>query len=409
MKPTLYPILGLLFLLLVAGCAQPPVQTPTSPETPVVDPTPPVQEEPIVPIPPVEETPEPVPVTETPPEPTPAPTPEFVLPQVTTEGAYAGTLVDAHLFTENMTIAKQMENMNRNGVHALIGYFSIPEDVDPNKLTSTESLGLLVDMVQKNPGRIIPFFSFEIEEEASTIMPDNAFVQRHQEAYTLISEVAGENIVKGVGELEQHEWDKEANTTRMLKMATFAQDNELHVMFHPPRGEMDAIGELTQLYPETTFIIHQFADDFEADSGWVIELLKENPNVYYSIDVDQMTYDVSMDFGLLHEFEDIPSNMAAAQFVNKYAEKKDLLFGRAVARYYDLVKAVPDKVLWGTDAGPKYNFEPEVYDRVIEFTREFIAAMPEEAQEKLAYQNAWKIFGPGVTLEKEISISYPSE
>lgn len=407
MKPIPYPILGLLFLLLVAGCAQAPAPAPVMPEAPVVEPTVPIVDTPTVPESPLEEDPTPEPETEAPA--TPAPEPEveyFTLPELTYEGTYDGSLVDTSAQITSAPMDQHFVNMNRNGVHAFVGYFSVVGAMEEGKLSNQEGLGFMLDAVQKHPGRIIPFFSLGWGADETTLLPAKEILQYYKNSYSPIPSIAGEGIVKGFGEIEQYGWSgSPANGTKMKGLVELAESQGLHFMFHPPKGEVNEVRELVEKYPDTRFIIHQFNEDFGADREKWIELLKDHPHVYFSVDVDHLLYDASKKVGLLYEFQNSPLEKGAERFVEEYDEKEAKLLSNAIAKYKPFIVAVPNQVMWGTEMGPEYNYDPDVYDRIIKFSRTFIAFLPEEIQEKFAYQNAWNAFGPGSTLQKEIVIA----
>ncbi len=49
--------------------------------------------------------------------------------------------------------------------------------------------------------------------------------------------------------------------------------------------------------------------------------------------------------------------------------------------------------MWGTDVSYDWHTDRQVYAKLIEFSESFIGSLPQEVQEKYAYQNAVKLFG----------------
>lgn len=84
--------------------------------------------------------------------------------------------------------------------------------------------------------------------------------------------------------------------------------------------------------------------------------------------------------------------------------KEKLLINDAVGAYKPLVDAAPDKVMWGTEIGPEYAFDPQVFDRAVKISRLVIAGFDKEHQEGVGYKNALRVFGEGVVVDPNINV-----
>jgi len=76
----------------------------------------------------------------------------------------------------------------------------------------------------------------------------------------------------------------------------------------------------------------------------------------------------------------------------------------AIRAYKPLVDAVPDKVMWGTEIGPEYAFDPEVFDRAVKISRFVIAGFDAKHQEAVGYKNALRVFGEGVVADPNLKV-----
>ncbi|MBI2659446.1 hypothetical protein HYX05_05105, partial [Candidatus Woesearchaeota archaeon] len=80
------------------------------------------------------------------------------------------------------------------------------------------------------------------------------------------------------------------------------------------------------------------------------------------------------------------------------------MISSAISAYKPLVDAAPDKVMWGTEIGPEYAFDPEVFDRAVKISRFVIAGFDAEDQEAVGYKNALRVFGEGVVADANIKV-----
>lgn len=398
-------VLPLLLLLVFSGCVQdtPAPITTSEPQTvpsPITATTPEPNEV-VTNIPtPVEETPTPeVPVAEkTPPQDEMV----FIMPELTYVDAYNGPLIDtaSQVSGAGVDIDQYMENNNRNGVHAFIGYFGFVGNYSPENLNDYTGPGYMIDALQRYPGRIIPFFTlgFGAQETRQYL---GELVTYYEDSYA-VSQLIGADTIKGIGEVEEYGFGTKPNSTRLLTLFDWAAAKNLSIMFHPNVGETAEVKALVAHYPNTKFIMHMFPEEFSKDRAALIKVMQEHPNLYFSVDADHMMHDG--DTGLLYKYQTNSLSTGVRRFNEDYDRTNKNLLQTALSRYRPLIEAVPDQVMWGTELGTLYGHDPTVYDRIIKFARAFIGELKPEHQEKFAYLNAWNTFGPTPKLSTQFIV-----
>ena len=64
------------------------------------------------------------------------------------------------------------------------------------------------------------------------------------------------------------------------------------------------------------------------------------------------------------------------------------LLASAQVFWKPIIEAYPTRMVWGTDPFYWWHFEPDVIHELIQFSRDFIAGLDPEVQERFAYRNA---------------------
>lgn len=322
---------------------------------------------------------------------------KIIQPTLTYPGAYNGPLyATSEQVGGTISIDKYMANLDRNGVNWFIGFFTFMEEPKENNLVRTSGLGRIIYGVQKYPGRIIPYYNPGLGGEEVESLLGEKLTSFYTTVVPSIKNVAGEGFLQGLGEIETQEWTVDHSNPKVLQLFDLAKSHNLNFMFHPVASKIDQVERIAKAYPRQKIIIHMYREDLGNSMPEVIRILNENNNIYFSIDAAHIAHTDGMD--ILYDNEG--SSAFNRQFDNNYENMLD----DAVQDYKDLVEGAPTKVMWGTEAGPAYSFEPETYDRLIKISREFIGRMPPQYQEGLAYKNALGFFGEGVILEKEIIV-----
>lgn len=324
---------------------------------------------------------------------------EIIEPELTYDGAYNGTLYATSEQIGNSTeIDDYMDNLDRNGVTWLLPFFTFEATPDESTLVVHEGLGYAVNAVQRYPGRIFPYYNpgwggEEIEDEG---LLGDELTDTYQDILEASIDIVGDDFFQGFGEIETQEWSVAHNSSEVLSIIDVAEDHSINAMFHPVASKISQVEDIAETYPDMTFLIHMYRSDLEDSLDDLIDILQSNDNLYFSIDAAHIAHyngnDILYDAG------------SASAFNSQFDARYNSMLSDAINDYTELVEAAPDKVMWGTEAGPDYAFDDDVYDRLIKISRELIGAMDEDYQEGLAYKNALRVFGNGVTVDSDIAV-----
>ncbi len=328
---------------------------------------------------------------------------ELIYPKLTYPGAYNGPLYATSEQVGNTAPTKQYwENMDRNGINYLIGMFQIVGKPSKDSLVSSVNLGYVIDWVQKHPYRVIPLFNPGIGGVEVETLVGNKLTSMYKETLEASKEIVGNDFIKGLGELETQMWDMRHNDPKFMQMVNLASENGLVVMFHPVSDKLGDVKTIIEKYPNTIFLIHMYREHLKRGRDELINMMKTHDNLYFSIDVAHIIFYDGND--IIYTYNDKDINKAKNRFISTFDSEYKRILDIALEDYKPFVDAVPDKIMWGTESGPLFNWEPEVYDRMIKISRLFIGKLDKEHQEAVGYKNALRVFGEGVKLNKNIEV-----
>lgn len=410
-KEVIVLFLLLLFSFMISGCSTPAdVPAAQQEEIPSPDLMEPQQPEPEIPQaeedPMVMEDGQLANLTEDQPAPDPIKEEEegwsIVDPILTYEGAYNGPLYGTSEQIGGIPMDSYFTLLDRNGINFFIGMFAVFGEPEQDILVNSEGLGYVIDAVQDHPGRIIPFFNPGIGGEE---IQDEGLLKElpgwYEGSLKASRELAGKDFIRGFGEVETQEWNVRHNDPTVMKLVRLADDHDIHFMFHPVASKISDVEKMIEAYPDTVFLIHMFREDLSRSMDRLIPILEEHDNLYYSIDAAHI---VHIDGDVIYDLDSANKESSIKKFVSYYDSREKTIISKAIDAYKPLVEAVPEKVMWGTEIGPSYAFDPEVFDRAIKASRMVIGAFDEDVQEAVGYKNALRVFGEGVSLDKEISV-----
>jgi len=328
---------------------------------------------------------------------------ELIYPKLTYPNAYNGPLyATSEQVGNNAPTEQYWENLDRNGVNYLIAFFQIYGEPSEDILMSSRNLGYVLDWVEKYPYRVIPFFNPGLGGDDVESLVGDELTSMYSGTLQASKNIVGDDFIKGFGELETHMWDMRHDDPKFMQMVSLADDNKLFVMFHPVPEKINDVTTIIETYPDTTFFIHMYHEDLSSVREELIDIMETHDNLYFSIDVAHILHHNGHD--ILYTYNEENKDNAKNRFISTFDSDYQDMLDRAVETYKPLVDAVPDKVMWGTETGPLFNWEPEVYDRMIKISRLFIGELDTGHQEAVGYKNALRLFGEGVKLDLEIDV-----
>ena len=326
---------------------------------------------------------------------------KIIYPTLTYDGAYNGPLyATSEQVGEGYPLEKYFSNLDRNGVNWLIGFYTFSGEPKENSLIKENGLGYVIAAVQKYPKRIAPFYNPGFGGEEVELLVGDELTAIYSRNLAATKNIVGSDFIQGLGEIETQEWKIAHNDPKVNQLFDLAKSNSINFMFHPVASKIDQVDQIAKSYPNQKIIIHMYREDLDNSKNKVIKILQENENVYFSIDAAHIAHSNNRD--IVYDLEKSTIEASKSAFISEFDSNYNKMLNDAVSDYKSLVEAVPDKVMWGTEAGPDYTFEPEVYNRLVKISRELIGKMPSEYQEPLGYKNALQAFGEGIVFEKEI-------
>ncbi|MBI2130651.1 amidohydrolase family protein [Candidatus Woesearchaeota archaeon] len=322
-------------------------------------------------------------------------------PVLTYEGAYNGPLYGTSEQVGSASMDSYFENLDRNGINFFIGMFGISGEPNADTLVSDQGLGEVIDAAQKHPYRIIPFFNPGIGGEDVEKYLGETLTGMYRNTLEASQQIAGKGFIMGFGEVETQEWSARHNDPMVLDLVSMAQENDINFMFHPVAGKIADVEAMIEAYPDTIFLIHMYREDLAKSRDTLIKMLKEHNNLYFSMDAAHI---IHINGDVIYDFDSRNKQSSIDRFVSYYDSNEKSMINNAIKAYKPLADAAPDKVMWGTEIGPEYAFDQEVFDRAVRISRFVIAGFDEEDKEAVGYKNALRVFGQGAVADAGIRV-----
>jgi len=323
-------------------------------------------------------------------------------PQLTYDGAYNGPLYGTSEQVGSADMDDYFKLLDRNGINFFIGMFGIEGEPTAETLTSDDGLGKVIDAVQKHPHRVVPFFNPGIGGEDVEQYLGDTLTGMYRKTLRASKAIAGDDFIRGFGEVETQEWQARHDDPRVIQLVELARTNNIHVMYHPVASKIDDVEELAEKYPDITFLIHMYREDLDKSKSRLIKIVQERDNIYFSMDAAHIIHVNNMD--IIYDYDSANAQSSISKLVSTYDSKEKSLVASAIDAYKPLVDAAPDKIMWGTEIGPAYAFDEEVFDRAVKASRLVIAGFDKADQEAVGYKNALRVFGQGVTVDAAIEV-----
>lgn len=328
----------------------------------------------------------------------------IIYPKLKYEGAYNGPLYGTSEQVGSASMDTYFETLDKNGINFFIGMFGISGEPTADTLVSNAGLGEVIVAAQKHPHRVVPFFNPGIGGEEVEKYLGDTLTEMYTKTLAASKAIVGNDFIRGFGEVETQEWNARHNDVRVLQLVNLAQRNDLHFMFHPVASKIDDVEKMVEAYPDITFLIHMYREDLDKSMNQLIKILQEHDNLYFSMDAAHILFVDSLGGDLVYVYDSGNKQSSIDEFVSTFESKEKTMTADAIKAYKPLVDAVPDKVMWGTEIGPEYAFDPQVFDRAVKISRFVIAGFDQEHQEAVGYKNALRVFGQGVIVDANIKV-----
>lgn len=297
-----------------------------------------------------------------------------------------GVWYDSHMHLDNDDFARKMAPlMLSHGVNCGVLFVQMNlADIDDSFELAREALG-------ETPGVFVPFFDV-IENKGTAVQLDQL---------TELSEQYGE-FFRGFGEFALYQAGDpkyDLSGTDLLnatwsRLFTYAGQHNLIVMLHITPREAASFEQAAAAHPQTTFLIH----GFELGGAGYAALLKRHPNVYYTLDTATLLKDAAPGSTRHLMYPGTGGNVR--EFIAAFDADHEYFVNQALREWAPVISAVPERVLWGTDVSSDWHSDPEVYDRLIQFSEQFVAGLPQSVRAPYQVQNALRLFGAaGVVYE----------
>lgn len=297
-------------------------------------------------------------------------------PEEPCEGSY----YDSHAHSdEEDAVARYYQNLAEYDIGCAVMLHSLPA-------AEASGQALLVrDTFSNYPHRLVLFLDV-IENDTSDI--SRAYLEE------LYRELDGN--IQGLGEFAFYRGSLQ-NTSLLTPgwdtIFKFAADKDLFVMTHLTNNEAEEIETVLKRYPDTKIIDHNSELLRELP-----RLLKKYPNFYFTLDTAAMLA-LKQDGGFREVLMYPHGEFSVDEFVRQYDQHQEQLLDQAVTEWLPVIKAAPQRIMWGTDASLLNHHDERVFSRLMDFTQKFSKKIPQQYRDDYLYQNAFDAFGAGSRIE----------
>lgn len=295
---------------------------------------------------------------------------------VVAQGQCQAGWVDTHVhYNSSAFMQDALVQQNRHDVNCALLLNMELNPAKPNK-----SYQNVETFLQHHPKQFFPFFTTNgMEANDNRVSLLTAAVGSHVATFAGMGESAFYSSEFAETELTSNLWKKIFN---------YAGKNDLILMIHLRPGQADDLDTMLTDYPGTTVLLHG-AEIYES----LDSLLTEHDNLMYTLDTSILLWGSA---GNLMYPNDGGS---AASFIAAYDANAATLLAEAQAKWYALIAAHPNKVMWGTDISEDWHINKRVYNRLLQFSEDFAAPLNDVLEKKYQRTNAINFLGKnGITL-----------
>lgn len=301
---------------------------------------------------------------------------------------YGGPLYDTHTHADEWDTTDRMgDAMGGHDVRNAVVFFGMDPD-DPDG-----SFDDAQEVLWRHPERFVLFFHVDPKRPSDS---DPARLEK-----VLASEHAP--LFSGFGEsaFYRDPWRSHLLSEEPWPgVLELAAREELVVMVHVRGDQSGDLERALAEHPDTTLLVHgpELLPDLP-------RLLAEHDNLLFTLDASTYLREPA-EPGVERPrtplmFPPVEGDAAARSwFLETHDRELDRMMEDAVREWTPVVAAAPDRVFWGTDVAFAWHTDDAVYGRILDFSRDFIAALPAETRDAYAFDNARQRFGVGVTVEE---------
>jgi len=294
---------------------------------------------------------------------------------------YTGQLIDAHIhmpvsssivsavgkrigfknmlaFGGTLTLDYLACLFKSEGISQTIGFFMT------TRFSTWQELTAVKKATKNYPGRIAPFF-----------MPAPYSILRVKPSDVRNTLDKNKGLFKGIGEIKVFDGTSLDNPY-FMEMFKIASDYNLIIMMHPFQDHRPTVEKILKQHPKVKFLLHG-----GKDAEWIMEVMKDYKNLYYSLDADIVS---------LYGWErgHARKEPTKEEWLNYIRKNFDSVLNEQLRDWKPKIEAYSDRFMWGTDRWYAWHFDYEVGGLLEEFGRSFIGKLSPSVQEKFAHKNA---------------------
>ncbi|MBI2356799.1 hypothetical protein HYV12_01985 [Candidatus Dojkabacteria bacterium] len=291
---------------------------------------------------------------------------------VSTSNCPEGSWIDTHLHLETEVAFSELERrMDDNNVGCSLAFIYVdPED-------PKDSFEILTEDYNGNLNRIIPYF-FITPKTAQDANIDNIKKVRSNTG----------SFFKGHGEFAFYRDPFKQSSLldeNWKEVFKYSQENEYYIMFHLRGSEqVSQLEEILTLYPKAKLLLHGPELSSELPG-----LLSKYENLLFTLDTASLLIQkgVSMERSNL-----MYSPGGEVTFKSEFEKNREKILKSSYEEWFPVIKAAPQRVMWGTDASSDWHFSDDTYEVLVDFSDDFLKMLPEEYREGYMYGNAKRLF-----------------